>query len=112
MKKIADRIIEGKVRSRLLLGIVLYIAAYQWVYISWLNPVWGYMGFAYNPPPLGYFALACVLAILPGFWMPIVVTRPSQLIYWVLYFTVFIPSLFVPLYVALVPMPEVAELMG
>lgn len=111
MKKTAKQT-DRRARLLIVLGIVVYIALYHWVYVSWLSPVWSYFGFSYNAPPIGYFVLACALAILPAWWMPVVATRPSQLIYWVLYITVYIPSLFVPLYMAVVPLYEVAELMG
>src|SRR5712692_2619840 len=43
--------------------------------------------------------------------MPIRLTRPSQLAYWVVYITVFIPSMFVPLYAGLDAPGEITLLM-
>jgi hypothetical protein len=43
--------------------------------------------------------------------MPIRLTRPSQLAYWVLYIAVFIPSMFVPLYAALDTPGEISLLL-
>jgi len=98
-------------RNLLILAVVIFVTLYQWVYISWLSPVWGYMGFAYNTPSIGCLSLGCALAVFPSLWMPLVVVRPSQLIYWLIFITVYIPSLFVPMFAALVPVWEVVQLM-
>ncbi|MCU1308000.1 MAG: hypothetical protein JWN45_2695 [Acidobacteriaceae bacterium] len=98
-------------RGLLILGIFLFAAAFQLAYIGWLSPSFGYAGFEYKAPPSGYIAIAWLLSILPALWSPIALTRPSQLIYWILYLTVFIPSMFVPLYIALNPPKEVLQLM-
>lgn len=103
-KRLATRIL-------LILGILAYVVVFQWVYITWLNHNYDYFGFTYNSPPEGYLVLAFVLGLLPGFWIPIGLLRPSQLIYWVLYIAVFIPAMFVPLYINLQPSSDVAMLM-
>src|SRR5882724_8333964 len=100
-----------KRRAWLVLGIVTFVGSFQQVYLKWLYPVFGYYGFEHSHPKMGYLLLAWGLSIGPAWWMPIKLTRPSQLIYWVLYLTVFIPSMFVPLYAGLQNAPEVASLM-
>ena len=100
-----------KWRLLLVLGVLGYVWCFQWMYIHWLYPVFGYYGFDYNPPGLAYAALAWILSILPALWMPLAITRPSQLIYWVLYSTALIPSMFVPLYAAMNSPGEIAVLM-
>src|SRR6266699_1735786 len=81
------------------------------MYINWVNPTFAYFGFDYNPPGRAYLALAWVLSVLPSLWMPLAIARPSQLAYWVLYSTVFIPCMFVPLYAGLSEPSKVAWLM-
>lgn len=98
-------------RRLLVLGILIFIACYQWVYIHWLFPTFGYFGYDYNPPSTGYLLLAWLLAAIPSLWMPLTIDRPSKLIYWILYLTVFIPSMFIPLFAAINPPSDVAELM-
>jgi len=98
-------------RVLLILGILLFIGCYQWVYIHWLDPTFGYLGYEYNPAPLGYVLFAWILGALPGLWMPLSIDRPSKLIYWVLYLTVFIPSMLIPLFARINPPAEVAKLM-
>jgi len=80
----------------------------RWAYINWLSLVFGYYGFTYAVPPDRYLALAFVCSVLPSLWMPMEVTRPSQLGYWVLYLTVFIPSMIIPLFVQLSELPSIA----
>ncbi len=93
----------GHYRLRLLLvgGIFAYVACFEWMYENYLYPMWGYLGFDYNPPARVYLALAWILSVTPSLWMPIKLSRPSQLSYWVLYIAVIIPSMFVPLYLGL-----------
>jgi len=98
-------------RALLISGVAALTAVFNWTYVSWLSPVYGYSGFTYNQPSLGYLVIASMLSLAPSFWMPNVLNRPSQLIYWILYLTAFIPSMFVPLYVALQPPIEALWLM-
>jgi hypothetical protein len=81
--------------------IFLYCAAFNWSYVTWISPVWGYSGLTHKPAStslmiVGYF-LAAALSLLS----PLRITRPSQTIYWCLFLAVYVPSLFVPLYVQL-----------
>jgi hypothetical protein len=98
-----------KQRAWLVLGIVLFVGSFQQVYLKWLYPVFGYYGFENSTPAMSYLLLAWCLSVVPALWMPIRLNRPSQLIYWVLYLTVFIPSMFVPLYVGLQNARDVAD---
>lgn len=102
---------RGKKRLLLLLSIVGYVAFFQWMYVNYLYPFWGYFGFDYNPPGRGYIVLAWFLSVIPSLWMPADLSRPSQLAYWVLYVAVTIPSMFVPLYVGLNPPNEIVYLL-
>jgi O-antigen polymerase len=98
-------------RGLLVGGILCFVALYQWAYINWLSPTFAYYGFEYFPRPTRYVVLAWMLSVLPSFWMPLTIRRPSQLGYWVLYLTVVIPSMFVPLYVGLDEPSRLAWLM-
>jgi len=95
----------------LISGIVAYVALFRWIYEYYLYPTWDYYGFHYNPPPWPYLALGWLLSVTPSLWLPLELIRPSQLAYWVLYITVFIPSMFVPLYVGLDTPGDISLLM-
>jgi hypothetical protein len=101
----------SKNRIWLVLGIIAYVAAFQWMYATWLSPTFAYWGFAYEQVPGQYLTIAWALSVLPALWLPLALTRPSQLICWVLYLAVFIPSMFVPLFAGLRDAEEVANLM-
>jgi hypothetical protein len=98
-------------RALLVVCILAYVKCFQWMYVDYLFPTWGYFGFDYDPPGTGYLALAWVLSVAPSLWMPMKLTRPSQLAYWVLYITVIIPSMFVPMYAGMNPVTGIAILM-
>jgi hypothetical protein len=101
----------GRERMLLVSGMAAYVAGFQWMYIHYLYPTWAYFGLEYYPPATKYLVLGWVLSLLPSLWMPIHLTRPSQLAYWVLYIITIVPSMFVPLYVAIDPPTEVSLLM-
>jgi hypothetical protein len=98
-------------RILLILSCAAYVFVLQWIYINWLYPVFAYFGFDYIAPPHGYLVLGWILAVVPAAWMPLKLTRPSQLAYWVLYLTVLIPSLFFPLFARLDSLPDIGMLM-
>ena len=104
---------EHAVKERVLLvsAVSAYVALFQWMYQYYLYPSWDYFGFHFEPPPWPYLVLAWALSVTPTLWMPVKLTRPSQLAYWVLYITVFIPSMFVPLYAGLDAPGEISLLM-
>ncbi len=101
----------SRARMLVLAGILGYVACFQWMYVNYLYPFWDYFGFDYNAPGPGYLVLAWLLSIVPGLWMPLQLRRPSQFVYWVLYISVFIPSMFVPLYAGLNSPGEILDLM-
>jgi len=101
---------DMKSRQRLLLisAIAAYVTCFQWMYINYLYPNWAYFGFDYYAPNVRYLILAWMLSLLPSLWMPIELTRPSQLAYWVLYIVTYIPSMFVPFYTNINPPGEIS----
>jgi len=80
-------------RSRIgmVLTCMLYVVTFGVVYERVIVPVWGYEGF-HSRATLTREAIAGVLAWLPGLWMPIKLERPSQILYWVLYLLVLVPT--------------------
>lgn len=97
-------------RWLLVLGVIAFVALFQWAYINWLSPSFAFYGFEYYEAPRKYLALAWLCSVVPTFWMPLKITRPTQLAYWVLYLTVVIPSMFITLFVQLNELPKVGLL--
>jgi hypothetical protein len=105
----SDRAIRGHrhsigaasiVARGLVVAVVLaYIALVHWSYATIVAPLFTYYGTSYNPADDGSLELALFLCAIPSFWLPIAVSRPSQVLVWLLYLLAYIPSLLVPLYV-------------
>jgi hypothetical protein len=81
--------------------VLLFCAAFNWSYVKWISPVWGYGGLTYKSPDPLLLIFGYVLAAVVCASSPLTIRRPSQVIYWILYFTVYIPGLFVPLFLQL-----------
>lgn len=80
-----------------MLGCTLYVITFLVVYHVVIVPVWRYAGFQSLATP-AHAACGALLAILPSFWMPIQLKRPSQILYWLLYLLVVVPVCLVPIY--------------
>jgi len=93
--------IRSLLRFSMPVVVLLYCASFQWSYATWISPVWGYTGLTYNSPDPSLLFIAYVLAALLCVLSPLKLRRTSQIIYWILYFTVYIPGLFAPLFVQL-----------
>src|SRR4029077_2224133 len=112
LSQLRDTSIRWYHRPLVVFGVTMFVALYQWAYIHFVSETYSTYGFDYQPVPGFYLALAWLFAILPSLWMPIKLTRASQLGYWVLYLTVAIPSMFVPLLTGLNRPDDVAPLMA
>jgi hypothetical protein len=95
-------------RILLVSGIFAYVSCFHWMYLHYLYSEVAGFGFEYYPPRTKYVVLAWILSLAPSLWMPIALTRPSQLVYWILYITVVIPSMIVPFYASIGPPAETA----
>lgn len=94
-------------RLLLMLGVAVYVEFFVVAYRVWLSPAWGYLGFLYKPIPPGYDMAAWILCLLPCLWISIDLKRPTMLIYWVLYLTVYVPTMFVPFFIGARPPEDV-----
>lgn len=83
------------------LAVLLYCASFQWSYVRWISPTWGYMGLTYNKPDPTLLLIAYVLAALLCVLSPLKLSRTSQIIYWILFFTVYVPGMLAPLFLQL-----------
>lgn len=76
-----------------------YIGAFHWSYTESISPVWGYSGLVYQPALDGSLIVAVLLAWLPAGAMPVRATRPSVVVLWIIFGTVYIPAVIMPYYV-------------
>ncbi len=79
-----------------------YCAGLNFAYVQWVAPVWNGLGFVYNVPNQALVILGYLFAVGQCLVSPLRIRRPSQAIYWLLYFLVYLPGLFVPLYLQMV----------
>jgi hypothetical protein len=90
-----------RVSLRALVGAAAlgYVGAIQWSYATIISPAFSYNGSVYRPAPDGSLVLAFLVSILPTIWLPIKVSRPSQVTLWVLYILGYVPSILIPYYI-------------
>lgn len=88
----------SRARGVLLGGVGIYCLLFSRAYILQVSPLYYYIGMDFVPPRGFVAVLPWLLSIAPALCLPIALRRPSHLFLWVLYFAVYIPSQFVPLY--------------
>ena len=76
-------------------GAISFTAIFHFAYLWYLWPTFGIFWLSLLSPSIAMSFLAYGLAVVPSQWMPIRLTRGSHLVYWILYLTVFIPSMVV-----------------
>lgn len=85
---------------RLPLTLLVYTAVFHWAYANWIAPIWGPgEGLLYQPAQPSLLLLGYVLASALSLISPSTIRRPSQCVYWLLYLSVYVPGLLVPLFV-------------
>jgi hypothetical protein len=94
-------VLRSVLRFSMPAAIMLYCASFNWSYVQWVSPTWSYMGLTYHAPNPALLVVGYVMAAVQCAFSPLTIRRTSQVIYWILYFNVYIPGLFVPLYVQL-----------
>ena len=94
-------VLRSVLRFSMPLAILLYCASFNWSYARWVSPTWSYMGLTYHAPDPALLVVGYVISAVLCIFSPLTIRRTSQVIYWILYFNVYIPALFVPLYVQL-----------
>lgn len=74
----------------------VYTLLLWYTYAYMIAPVFSYAGYSYRAvaPPVAF--LLVMAAIMPVAWMPLAVTKPSQLVQWYLYIFVFVPIVLIP----------------
>ena len=76
-----------------------YVASVHWSYLSIISPEFAYNGALDRPASDGSLPVAFMVAILPALWLPIRVSRPSQVALWSLYILGYVPTTLIPYYV-------------
>lgn len=77
---------------------VLYAVILQIVYVKVVSPAFSYMGYTARELLLTQLLTVNALTVAPAFWMPIRLTRPSQLMLWIIYLVAYVPGVLIPVY--------------
>src|SRR5579863_3812533 len=93
--------LRSLLRTSMPVIILLFCAGFNFAYVNWVSPTWSYLGLTYKSPNITLVILAYVLVLLICAVSPTRITRPSHVIYWFCMLAVFIPGLFIPLYLQL-----------
>ena len=86
-----------RINSRffLMICVVVYISAFLFSYEQWVVPRYESWGLSYQDTPAGYILTSWIMCLASAFWMPRDLTRPSQLLFFIQYFIIFIPTSFI-----------------
>jgi hypothetical protein len=87
-----------KIKNKILNLIVsiLYSISFIWGFIVWIYPNWEYLGYSYNEAytyDYSYLSIIVIICSVPTLWMPTLLSRPSMIVYWMLYLMTFIPMI-------------------
>lgn len=98
-----NQLITEKVIKRLKLFVLacIYIALFDFFYIFWLSETFDYLGFEYNPVSTRFWIVSHFFALLPIFWIKNDLSRPSLIMYWLLYILTYIPTIILPYFIQL-----------
>jgi hypothetical protein len=92
--KIKSEIIKYDSMLSIVLIVLVYSIVLIWGFIDYLVPFWGYFGISYDDSlNLVYKIIAIIFSIIPCFFIPLKIERPTVLVYWFLYLLVYIPMI-------------------
>lgn len=83
-------------RPLLILLSIGFVATLQLAYSQMDSQLFGFLGLHWRNLDPGWTLIGFLMAVLPSLWMPVRLTRPSQVAYWILYLTVIVPVMWVP----------------
>lgn len=78
-------------RLKIVLWSALYIFTFTWAYIHIVAVNFEYYGMKYIQPKITYWVVSVLFSILPTFWLPQDIKRPSSIACTLLYLVVYIP---------------------
>ena len=83
-------------RAWVVLGAAVFALLLGWAYDTDVSPAFRYMGYTTGPvdPVLATGLLG--VALLPSLWLPVRLDRPSQVVHWILYLLVVLPTALIP----------------
>jgi hypothetical protein len=83
-------------KLKIIAAFAAYVAALLWAYAVVISPIYSYLGYRLNWPEPMRFAAIVLFCLAPCAFIPARLERPSVLVLWWLYATVYIPSILLP----------------
>ena len=95
----ADRIVTVPGgRAWAVCGVTAYVLAFHLVYVGIMAQLFAYSGLIYDPVDELHVVLAGVIAVVPSLWLPLRISRPSQVCLWLIYMIGYVPPQLVAYY--------------
>lgn len=85
-------------RGLTVFAAVCFAVFLQLIYAFEIVPGFAYAGYRWRPIEALDAVLITMLAAAPAVWLPMQLSRPSQLMYWLLYVVAYVPSVLIPMY--------------
>ncbi|MGE7762635.1 hypothetical protein [Peribacillus sp. NPDC097895] len=87
--------------------VVIYVWLLDISYVHFITPEYYYMGYIYRQPPSEEMvATSMFFILLPVVFAKKDLDKPSELVFWILYFIVYIPVVWVPNYLFVTIQPD------
>jgi O-antigen polymerase len=97
-------------RLLLLAASVSYIGLLHLAYVYLTVPYFSYVGLYFSPISDGVVLWSWFIVLLPVAWMPLSTTRPSIVVYYLLYALVIVPACTVPAYTGALAMASLIKM--
>lgn len=85
-------------RSFIFVGALFYVGVLHWVYVDWVAPFYSYSGVIASGVSWSDLLFITILSALPAAWLPIKLTRPSDVVLWFLYLFGYVPACAIPIH--------------
>jgi len=82
-------------RAWFIASVAIYCIVFVMTYELFVLPTYDAWGFSHNEHPSWYLTVFAFLAVIPSLWMSLESYRPSQLLFLIQYFVIYIPSLYI-----------------
>jgi hypothetical protein len=97
-------------RCATIFAVLAHIVVFNVAYQSYVATLYGYLGYRSDALSLNTLLILGAFALAPAVVLKPKLSKPSDLVIWMLYLCVYIPSIFVPQYIQLQPAETVAHL--
>lgn len=87
-----------RARPLAIFGALVNAVAIGWTYADIVAPLYGYEGLVVRPASLVAIGAIALVAVAPALWLPLRLTRPSEVVLWFLYLFGYTPATLIPVF--------------